>query len=69
MAGEEGFDVFLSNHKTLDATYTKLDAMEAGAEGNPFVIGSNQVERAFTAMSHCVAAQLASFEPEAVPAD
>ncbi|TQS70733.1 MBL fold metallo-hydrolase [Rhodobacteraceae bacterium] len=69
MAGEEGFDVFLSNHKTLDATYTKLDAMEAGADGNPFVIGSDQVERAFTAMSHCVAAQLASFDPEAVPAD
>lgn len=69
MAGEEGFDVFLSNHKTLDATYTKLDAMEAGAEGNPFVIGSDKVARAFTAMSHCVAAQLASFDPKAVPAD
>lgn len=69
MAREEGFDVFLSNHKTLDGTYTKLDAMEAGAEGNPFVIGSDKVERAFTALSHCVAAQLASFDPEAVPAD
>ncbi|PZX10986.1 metallo-beta-lactamase class B [Palleronia aestuarii] len=67
MAGEEGFDVFLSNHKTLDATYTKLDAMESGADGNPFVIGADQVERTFTAMSHCVAAQLASFDPEAVP--
>lgn len=69
MAKEEGFDVFLSNHKTLDGTYTKLDAMEAGADGNPFVIGSDKVERAFTAMSHCVAAQLASFDSEAVPAD
>ncbi|NVK60832.1 MAG: hypothetical protein HWE37_12260 [Rhodobacteraceae bacterium] len=67
MAGEQGFDVFLSNHKSLDATYTKLDAMEAGADGNPVVIGSEQVERAFTAMSHCVAAQLASFDPKAVP--
>ena len=67
MAGEEGFDVFLSNHKTLDATCTKLDAVEAGTDGNPLVIGSDQVDRAFAAMSHCVAAQLARFDREAVP--
>ena len=67
MAGEEGFDVLQSNNKSLDATCTKLDAMEAGADGNPFVIGSDHVERAFAAKSHCVVAQLARFDREAVP--
>lgn len=69
MAEDEGFDVFLSNHQGLDGTLTKLDAIAEGAEGNPFVIGTEGVDRAFTALSHCVAAQLASFDPASVPAD
>ena len=69
LAGTEGIDVFLSNHQRLDGTLAKIDAMEAGAEGNPFVIGTDGVERAMTALSHCVAAQLASFAPASVPAD
>ncbi|MGR3605343.1 MBL fold metallo-hydrolase [Sulfitobacter sp.] len=71
MAEEEKIDVFLSNHGGLDATHAKIDQIEAGGEEarNPFVIGEDGVKRAMTAMRHCVAAQLASFDPAAVPAD
>lgn len=69
MAGPEGLDVFLSNHPGLDATLAKLDARAAGAQGDPFVIGTDGVARAMTALSHCVAAQLASFAPAATPQD
>lgn len=69
LAKSEGIDVFLSNHQGLDRTYDKIDAIEAGTENeaNPFVIGEEAVARSLTAMRHCVAAQLASFAPEAVP--
>ena len=71
MAEEEGFDVFLSNHRSLDDTYEKIDAMEAAEEGdpNPFVIGAPAVKRVMGVLRHCVAAQLASFDPAAVPTD
>ncbi|WP_108258330.1 MBL fold metallo-hydrolase [Mangrovicoccus ximenensis] len=70
LAGPEGIDVFLSNHPSLDSTFVKIAEMDDDPDGpNPFVIGTEGVSRAMTALRHCVAAQLASFDPAAVPAD
>ncbi len=68
MAEQEHIDVFLSNHPRLDATFSNIDAMEAGAP-NSFVIGTSGVRRVMTTLRHCVAAQLASFDAAAVPED
>jgi metallo-beta-lactamase class B len=68
MAEQENIDVFLSNHPRLDATFSHIDALEAGAP-NSFVIGTSGVRRVMTTLRHCVAAQLASFDAAAVPED
>lgn len=67
----DNVDVFLSNHASLDDTFAKLDALETRAEGepNPFVTGTEGVRRIGTALEHCVAAHLATFAPDQVPAD
>lgn len=71
MADEEGIDVFLSNHPGTDGTDEKAErlANRSPDEVHPFVIGVGGVERFMTALRECVAAQLASFDADAVPAD
>lgn len=71
MAAEQEIDVFLSNHPGLDSTFEKVKALDARAAGepHPFVIGAPSVRRFMTALRECVAAQLASFEPDAIPSD
>ena len=72
MAEPEGIDVFLSNHSGIDGVYELADelaAREAGASDHPLVIGHDDVRRFTDALYHCVAAQLASFAPDMVPAD
>ena len=69
-AKTEGIDVFLSNHPGLDGTLKKIhliDSREAGVK-HPMVIGTDGVARFMTALRECVAARLASFAPQAVPA-
>jgi metallo-beta-lactamase class B len=71
MAADQGIDVFLSNHSGLDGVYEMADqlaARETGAD-HPLVIGPDSVRRFTTVLRECVAAQLASFAPEAIPAD
>lgn len=65
----EGIDVFLSNHPGLDSTLRKAAAIGARGPdgGHPMVIGTTGVARFITALRECIAAQLASFAPEAVP--
>lgn len=69
MAQAEDIDVFLSNHPGLDGTLRNAEAIAARAPGaaHPMVIGKDGVARFMTALRECVAAQLASFAPEAIP--
>ena len=69
LAEEENIDVFLSNHPRLDNTLALMGDLKARDTGqaHPFVIGVDGVARAMGAMRHCVAAQLASYAPEATP--
>jgi metallo-beta-lactamase class B len=71
LAADEGIDVFLSNHSGLDGVYEMSDRLAAREAGSPhpLVIGSDGVRRFMTALRECVAAQLASFAPEAIPAN
>ena len=71
MAEGDGIDVFLSNHSGIDGVYPLADQLTSREPGSahPLVIGHENVGRFTTALYHCVAAQLASFAPEMVPAE
>ncbi|MFS4436610.1 MBL fold metallo-hydrolase [Paracoccaceae bacterium GXU_MW_L88] len=71
LASTDDIDVFLSNHPGLDNSMAKIDALETQPAGdpNPYVIGADGVASVMTALRHCVAAQLASFAPDQVPAE
>lgn len=60
LAREEGVDVFISNHSSYDLAVEKLKAVTPG-QPNPFVIGTDAVQRALTVMQECALATLASW--------
>lgn len=69
---DQPFYLDLLSNSGLDGVYglsTELEMREAGDGDHPLVIGHEGVARFTTALRHCVAAQLASFAPEMVPAD
>lgn len=60
IARERGVDVLISNHAKYDRATEKLAAMAPGRP-NPFVMGTDAVQRALTVMSECAQATLASW--------
>jgi metallo-beta-lactamase class B len=58
-AADAGASVILSNHSEYDGAYTKARLVgvkrEVGEE-NPFVVGTNAVQRYFTVMAECALA-------------
>jgi metallo-beta-lactamase class B len=60
IARERGADVLISNHAMYDRAVDKLKAVASG-KPNPFVMGTDAVQRALTVMSECAQATLASW--------
>jgi metallo-beta-lactamase class B len=54
-------DVFISNHNLYDSAVDKLASLQPDRP-NPFVLGTETVQRALTVMSECAQANLASWE-------
>jgi metallo-beta-lactamase class B len=50
-------DVMLSNHAGYDGTVAKLEALRKAPGAQPFVIGTEAVERGLLAMGECAMAQ------------
>jgi len=50
-------DVMLSNHSGYDGTVQKLETLRKAPASNPFVIGTEAVERGLLAMGECAMAQ------------
>lgn len=69
MSKSENIDVFLSNHSGLDGTEPKMAALKSRQAGgaHPFVIGTDNVQRAMNVLAGCGRAVLASFDAKAVP--
>ncbi|HTT13345.1 MAG TPA: MBL fold metallo-hydrolase [Burkholderiaceae bacterium] len=61
IAADRGVDVFISNHNIYDQALDKLARTQAD-NPNPFVQGTQSVQRALTVMSECGRAVLASWE-------
>jgi len=58
-AAEAGATVLISNHSEYDSAYTKarlVSAKREVGEENPFVVGSEGVQRYFTVMTECATA-------------
>ena len=61
IARDRGVDVLISNHAMYDRATEKLAAMAPG-KPNPFVMGTDAVQRGLTVMSECAQATLASWK-------
>jgi metallo-beta-lactamase class B len=58
-AADAGATVILSNHSEYDGAYTKARLVSAPrqvGENNPFIVGTDGVQRYFTVMSECATA-------------
>jgi metallo-beta-lactamase class B len=62
IAGKAGADVLISNHLIFDGSKTKLPALERRKPGdpNPYVIGTDAVQRYLTVVDECAQAGLAN---------
>lgn len=61
---QENVDVFLSNHVNFDAAVAKMAALKARKAGdpNPFVVGTDTVQRFLTVLGECALATKAYVE-------
>jgi metallo-beta-lactamase class B len=62
IVAKAGADVLISNHTIFDGSKTKLPALEKRKPGdpNPYVIGTENVQRYFTVVDECAQAGLAN---------
>jgi metallo-beta-lactamase class B len=63
---QENVDIFLSNHVNFDAAVTKMAALKTrkAGEPNPFVVGTDAVQRFLTVLGECALATKAYVEAE-----
>jgi metallo-beta-lactamase class B len=61
---QENVDIFLSNHVNFDAAVTKMAALKTrkAGEPNPFVVGTDAVQRFLTVLGECALATKAYVE-------